>query len=865
LSRRLVLSSLMLDLLSFAETNTNQMYNDNCMKFSAFFACSFLFGFNVFAQQLIINELSQGPSGSKEYVEFVVAGTPSCTQSCLDMRGIVIDDNNGYFRSGSGQGIAQGSMRFANTSFWQCIPIGTIIVIYNEGDQNASMPADDISMSDGNNLLIFPASSTLLESHATIPSTSTNNYSTTGWVTGGFWNSVGMANGDDSFQIRQNVSSTTPSHAVSWGTNNQNTIIYFAGAAGGLVYNFKNTVDNNPASQANWTSDAATSGQTPGAPNSTQNAAWINAMLSNTGALDLTMSSTNTGCGTNCTGTASVAVSGGTGPYTYSWSNGGNTAAISNLCANTYTVEVTDVNGCESTEQVIISNTASTLDATVSTTSETCIGACNGTAGVVATGGTSPYTYSWTNSSAASSINNLCANTYSVTVTDALGCVVTESGTVSSGTSSLAVAVSSTNESCLNACNGTISAVPTGGSSPYTYAWSNGTITATDADLCAGAYSLVVTDAIGCTVNGSTTVATNPNPLVLTTNDTDETCDNTCDGSVSVTVTGGTTPYSYSWNNGANANSVPNLCDGNYSVTVTDQNGCQSSATATVAAGPVIQMPVLTPIGPLTTSDAPVQIVSTIPGLTWGGNCVNCIDGNGIFNPANSGPGTFQICQQNGAGACAQTACITVIVTEGCQTQNTSSSLSACPGETITFDGQLIAAEGNYTFTYQGVDGCDSIHTLQFSYFTTSPVHDIATICMGDSVEVHGTWYSNQTVANYETTDINGCILQNTTTIMVNDCYVEPYDVFIPNTFTPNGDLTNDFFPIVISGGELQRGYIFNRWGQVVKEFSATDLQWDGRTQSGANAPDGVYTYMVVIQKNAGIAQEFHGFVTLVR
>jgi gliding motility-associated-like protein len=107
--------------------------------------------------------------------------------------------------------------------------------------------------------------------------------------------------------------------------------------------------------------------------------------------------------------------------------------------------------------------------------------------------------------------------------------------------------------------------------------------------------------------------------------------------------------------------------------------------------------------------------------------------------------------------------------------------------------------------------------------------------------------------------------MQNTTTIMVNDCYVEPYDVFIPNTFTPNGDLTNDFFPIVISGGELQRGYIFNRWGQVVKEFSATDLQWDGRTQSGANAPDGVYTYMVVIQKNAGIAQEFHGFVTLVR
>ncbi|HLU87646.1 MAG TPA: hypothetical protein VKZ44_07805, partial [Taishania sp.] len=113
-----------------------------------------------FSQMLVINEVSQGPSGSsKEYVEFVVAGTPSCTQSCLDMRNMVFDDNNGYFKNGSGQGIAAGAMRFANIAFWECIPVGTVIVIYNDEDRNNAIPVDDVTMADGNFLLIIPASS----------------------------------------------------------------------------------------------------------------------------------------------------------------------------------------------------------------------------------------------------------------------------------------------------------------------------------------------------------------------------------------------------------------------------------------------------------------------------------------------------------------------------------------------------------------------------------------------------------------------------------------------------------------------------------------------------------------------------------
>ena len=122
------------------------------------------------AQTLIINEISQGPSGSKEYVEFLVIPTGAINPcqpnaNCLDLRGWIIDDNNGFFTPGStsGVGLAQGALRFSNSSFWSCIPVGTLIVVYNDTDPNASLPANDVSMNDGNCRLILPASSALIE------------------------------------------------------------------------------------------------------------------------------------------------------------------------------------------------------------------------------------------------------------------------------------------------------------------------------------------------------------------------------------------------------------------------------------------------------------------------------------------------------------------------------------------------------------------------------------------------------------------------------------------------------------------------------------------------------------------------------
>ena len=95
-----------------------------------FFVLLFL-GKTQFAQQLVINEVSQGPTGAKEYVELLVVGTPTCNAiPCMDLRNFIIDDNNGNHATGAGVGIAAGCVRLQNIPFWQCIPYGTIIVFY---------------------------------------------------------------------------------------------------------------------------------------------------------------------------------------------------------------------------------------------------------------------------------------------------------------------------------------------------------------------------------------------------------------------------------------------------------------------------------------------------------------------------------------------------------------------------------------------------------------------------------------------------------------------------------------------------------------------------------------------------------------
>lgn len=313
---------------------------------------SLFFSSTFFSQQLIINEVSQG-TGSSEYVEFVVIGSVTCTVPvpCIDLRKVIIDDNNGYFAPGAGTGIAAGAVRFADNIFWSCIPQGTYIVIYNESSPNPNLPPDDISLSDGNCRLIIPASSSLLEvTTVNSPSTLTNLYPPdVSWTAGGTWAPLAMSNSDDSFQIPNLAINGTPLHAVSWGNNTNGSIIYFSGTANSKVFSFVNSVSNDWYSQVNWVAGAVGVNETPGAANSPENDAWIALMNPECGIpipIALTSNVVDESCGGMCDGSAVIIVTSIESQLNYLWQNGDTTQSISNLCPGIYSVTVTALGAC---------------------------------------------------------------------------------------------------------------------------------------------------------------------------------------------------------------------------------------------------------------------------------------------------------------------------------------------------------------------------------------------------------------------------------------------------------------------------------------------------------------------------------------
>ncbi|MFM1876230.1 MAG: hypothetical protein RL266_1967 [Bacteroidota bacterium] len=289
--------------------------------------------------------------------------------------------------------------------------------------------------------------------------------------------------------------------------------------------------------------------------------------------------SSNVSCNGGNNGSASATASGGVTPYSYSWSNGGSGSSISGLTAGTYTVTVTDGNNDQAQANVTISQ-PSVLSASASAIDVSCFGGNNGSASVSASGGTAPYSYSWSNGGSTATINGLAAGSYSVTVTDANGCTANSAASVSQPTL-LTSSASSTAASCNGASDGAVDLSVSGGTAPYSYNWSNGASTQDLSNVPAGAYSVVLYDANGCSDLALASVG-EPGAILLSTTSSDASCGSANNGTVDLSVSGGNTPYSYSWSNGAITEDLGAVAAGNYSVVVTDASGCSASTNATV-------------------------------------------------------------------------------------------------------------------------------------------------------------------------------------------------------------------------------------------------------------------------------------------
>ena len=236
---------------------------------------------------MIINEWSNGPSGNQEYYEFVVAG--ECGET-VDIREYILDDNNATFTNpadydGTASGIAPGHFRFTNDAQWGAVPVGSVIVVYNADEPNASLPADDPTDANNDSLYVVPHTSTLFERCTTMPVSSSPDsvYTPCTYATAPLagWSPLSLRNGGDAIQVR--LPNGDYYHGVSYGgsemTGGPDNLKLFTGSGSGDAGWFN---DGDPFDVSNWSSGTVAGNQTPGAANNATNAAWLLMMRDST-------------------------------------------------------------------------------------------------------------------------------------------------------------------------------------------------------------------------------------------------------------------------------------------------------------------------------------------------------------------------------------------------------------------------------------------------------------------------------------------------------------------------------------------------------------------------------------------------------
>ncbi|MBL7891133.1 MAG: PKD domain-containing protein [Bacteroidia bacterium] len=423
------------------------------------------------------------------------------------------------------------------------------------------------------------------------------------------------------------------------------------------------------------------------------------ASITNAGAITATIGATNNvTCFGLSNGNTTVTAGNGTASYTYSWSNGSSnvlptpTNSIGSLSAGTYTVTITDSNGCIASTNVTITEPSAINIPTPSGSPSVC-GNNNGTASVTPTGGTPAYSYSWSNNSSAQTATGLAAATYTVTVTDANTCSQTATTTVA-GTGSATINATSTDITCFGANNGSAT-VTAGGSPPYTYNWSSGQTTASVTGLSPGSYSVTIT-AGGCQADTVITIASPPD-LVIVAAATTTPCGSST-GQVSVSPTGGTGAYTFLWSpGGAVSQTVSGLAAGTYSVTVTDNKGCSKSAPAIVSSipGPSAAIAGKTDVTCKGTPDGTITVTAssgTSPyNYTWNTSPVQ-----NTATASNLAGGTYSVTVSDVNGCTTVTSA--TITEPPLLTATNPTPQTVCMGQNTTLS--ITASGGTPSYTY---------------------------------------------------------------------------------------------------------------------------------------------------------------------
>jgi hypothetical protein len=245
-------------------------------------------------------------------------------------------------------------------------------------------------------------------------------------------------------------------------------------------------------------------------------------------------------------------------------------------------VIITDANGCTATVNATVTQPATAVSGTTVVTNIACNGASNGAINLTPAGGTAPYTFNWGGGITTEDRTGLAAGTYTVIITDANGCTATVNATVTQPATAVSGTTVVTNIACNGASNGAINLTPAGGTAPYTFNWGGGITTEDRTGLAAGTYTVIITDANGCTATVNATVTQPATAVSGTTVVTNIACNGASNGAINLTPAGGTAPYTFNWGGGITTEDRTGLAAGTYTVIITDANGCTATVNATV-------------------------------------------------------------------------------------------------------------------------------------------------------------------------------------------------------------------------------------------------------------------------------------------
>ncbi|MBT6515654.1 MAG: gliding motility protein, partial [Crocinitomicaceae bacterium] len=308
------------------------------------------------------------------------------------------------------------------------------------------------------------------------------------------------------------------------------------------------------------------------------------------------MSFVDASCYGVCDGEVSATPSDGTGPYTYQWNDPGlsTTQSVTGLCVGSYDVIVTDANGCTVNGTTTVSEPTQIVLSSDSTESN--CGLADGSVTVLIVSGDGPLTQLWdaaAGSATTATVTGLSSGCYVVTVTDVHGCTQDRTICVTDAGAPQVEVLTLTDALCKDSCDGFAQIQVTPGTNsvpPLSFAWYDsgmmpiGQTTASATGLCAGDYIAEMTDANGCVATVSLTIGEPAQLSATISSSTDVTCFGDCDGAATVVAGGGTTGYTYSWNDPSNqtTSTSTGLCPTSYTVTVTDGNGCTTIVPATI-------------------------------------------------------------------------------------------------------------------------------------------------------------------------------------------------------------------------------------------------------------------------------------------